>query len=63
MGSNHHWLVAANFILCTLLGLSVLRYRGLERIARDEQARNNDLIDNLSEGIYRSTRAIRSSPR
>jgi diguanylate cyclase (GGDEF)-like protein/PAS domain S-box-containing protein len=55
MGSNHHWLVAANFILCILLGLSVLRYRGLERIARDEQARNNDLIDNLSEGIYRST--------
>ena len=53
--ASPQWLVAANFILSTLLGLSMLRYHGLYYRAREEQKNSRDLIENLSEGIYRSS--------
>ena len=51
---SHQWLVTANFILSVLLALWMLRYRRLYRSARQEQGNTDQLIDNLSEGIYRS---------
>ena len=43
------------FIASLVLFLLVLRYRRLYRAALDEQRNCRDLIENLSEGIYRST--------
>lgn len=54
MASDRQWLVAANFILSVLLGLWMLRYRRLYFFAQQEQANTSELIENLSEGIYRS---------
>lgn len=54
LASNQQWLVTANFILSVLLGLWMVRYRGLYFTARGEQFNTDELIDNLSEGIYRS---------
>ena len=55
MGASRDWLVTANFILSILLMLWMLRYRRLYLSAREEQSNSRDLIENLSEGIYRST--------
>jgi PAS domain S-box-containing protein len=55
MSTSRDWLVTANFILSVLLCLWMLRYRKLYFETRDEQKNNKDLIENLSEGIYRST--------
>ena len=55
MGSSQDWLVAANCILSALLAMWLIRYRRLYLASRVEQGRGQDLIDNLSEGIYRST--------
>src|SRR5690606_11281200 len=54
LASSQQWLVTANFILSVLLGLWMVRYRGLYFTARGEQFNTDELIDNLSEGIYRS---------
>jgi diguanylate cyclase (GGDEF)-like protein/PAS domain S-box-containing protein len=48
-------LAAAFAVLAALLGLLLRRYRRLYLTARDEQANTGDLIENLSEGIYRSS--------
>jgi PAS domain S-box-containing protein len=55
IGSSQNWLVAANCILAVLLALCMCRYRRLYLASRTEQRRSIDLIENLSEGIYRST--------
>ncbi len=55
LGTSKDWLIAANFILSVLLGLWMLRYRTLYIQSRVSQANYHDLIDNLSEGVYRST--------
>ncbi|MBX3575672.1 MAG: EAL domain-containing protein [Rhizobiaceae bacterium] len=55
MGASRDWLITANVSLSILLGLWMLRYRDLYFAARDEQQNNHDLIENLSEGIYRSS--------
>ncbi|CAG0973962.1 MAG: EAL domain-containing protein [Rhizobiaceae bacterium] len=55
LGTSKDWLIAANFILSVLLGLWMLRYRALYIASRDTQSNYHDLIDNLSEGVYRST--------
>ncbi|MDN2565009.1 EAL domain-containing protein [Aquibium sp. A9E412] len=55
MGASQEWLVTANFILSVLLALWMLRYRQLYLSARAEQENARGLIDNLTEGIYRSS--------
>ncbi len=54
LASSHQWLVTANFILSALLALWIVRYRNLYHAARQQQANTDEMIDNLSEGIYRS---------
>jgi diguanylate cyclase (GGDEF)-like protein/PAS domain S-box-containing protein len=54
LSASHQWLVTANFILSVLLGMWMLRYRRLYFTARAEQSNTDELIENLSEGIYRS---------
>ena len=54
LASSYQWLVTANFILSVLLGMWMMRYRRLYFSAREEQANTHELIENLSEGIYRS---------
>ena len=54
LASSHQWLVTANFILSALLALWIVRYRNLYLAARQQQANTDEMIDNLSEGIYRS---------
>jgi len=54
LASSHYWLVTANFILSVLLGLWIIRYRRLYLSAREDQNNTDELIENLSEGIYRS---------
>lgn len=55
LGTSNDWLIAANFILSVLLALWMLRYRALYIASREAGANYRDLIDNLSEGVYRST--------
>ena len=55
MAASRTWLVTANFILSVLLCLWMLRYRRLYFAARVEKQHVSDLIENLTEGIYRST--------
>ena len=54
LASSHQWLVTANFILSALLALWIVRYRNLYLAARQQQANTDEMIDNLSAGIYRS---------
>jgi diguanylate cyclase (GGDEF)-like protein/PAS domain S-box-containing protein len=54
LATSQQWLVTANFILSVLLAMWMLRYRRLYLSVRDEQANTDELIENLSEGIYRS---------
>ncbi|MGD9916006.1 MAG: putative bifunctional diguanylate cyclase/phosphodiesterase [Rhizobiaceae bacterium] len=53
--TTQEWLITANLILCTLLGLWMLRHRHLSSASKKRDENNRDLIENLSEGIYRST--------
>ena len=53
--TSREWLVAANTVLASLLAIWVLRSRNLHRLSRADQANQRDLIENLSEGIYRSS--------
>jgi diguanylate cyclase (GGDEF)-like protein/PAS domain S-box-containing protein len=55
MGTSQDWLVAANFILSVLLALWMRRYRKLYLASRLSQEQYGDLIENLSEGVYRSS--------
>src|SRR4051812_33866965 len=48
-------LLTAIFIVSLVVLLLALRYRRLYLGALDEQLNNRDLIENLFEGIYRST--------
>ncbi len=54
LATHQQWLVAANVILSILLAMWMLRYRRLYFISRAEQANTEALVENLSEGIYRS---------
>lgn len=54
-GTSSEWLAIANIILSALLVQWMLRNRRLYRNSREEQAHQRDLIENLSEGIYRSS--------
>lgn len=53
--SDRQWLVAANCVLAVLLCLSMLRYRRLRQSAAADRDNNRELIEHLSEGIYRSS--------
>ena len=55
MGASQQWLITANFILSVLLGLWMLRYRRLWLKANHEKTNTLELIENLTEGIYRSS--------
>ncbi len=48
------WLIAANVVLTALVMLWTVRYRSLYLRTLAEQENNNDLVENLSEGIYRA---------
>ncbi|MFC5583834.1 putative bifunctional diguanylate cyclase/phosphodiesterase [Nitratireductor kimnyeongensis] len=55
-GTNPAWLIAAVGLLgCLGLGYQLARISQRYRDARDEQKNHQELIDNLSEGIYRSS--------
>jgi len=54
ISTHQDWLIAANFILSVLLAVWMLRYRNLYFTSKEEQANQRDLIDNLSDGVYRS---------
>lgn len=53
--SGTGWLIASNVALAGLLATSIFRNRSLARRSRDKQQNQRDLIENLSEGIYRSS--------
>ena len=55
LGASKDWLITANCILSVLLAAWMLRYRKLYITSREEQKNSIELIDNLSEGIYRSS--------
>jgi len=55
MGVGARWLLAAYSVLSVILVLFALRYRRLWMAASDEYTNSRDLIENLSEGIYRSS--------
>lgn len=54
-GAGQTWLVTANLVLSILLAAQMLRNRRLHMEARESQANTMELIDNLSEGIYRTS--------
>ncbi|EKF20316.1 putative bifunctional diguanylate cyclase/phosphodiesterase [Nitratireductor pacificus] len=55
IGNGAAWILAAVGLAgCGLLGWQLVRTGRLYRAARDEQQNHRELIDNLSEGIYRS---------
>jgi diguanylate cyclase (GGDEF)-like protein/PAS domain S-box-containing protein len=49
------WLTAIGLALAALLAIRMLCYRRLNLACRDELTNSRELIENLSEGIYRST--------
>ena len=55
LGASKDWLITANCILSVLLAVWMLRYRKLYIASREEQKNSIELIENLSEGIYRSS--------
>lgn len=57
--TSREWLATTNVVLACLLGIWIFRNRRLYRRSRAEQANQRDLIENLSEGIYRSSPAGR----
>ncbi|MDV6226399.1 EAL domain-containing protein [Nitratireductor aquimarinus] len=48
------WIAAGGLLGCLALTYCLFRMRSLYRAVRDEQVNHQELIDNLSEGIYRS---------
>jgi PAS domain S-box-containing protein len=48
------WLIAANVVLSAFVALWMVRYRRLYLQTLGEQEYNADLLENLSEGIYRA---------
>lgn len=52
---GQEWMASATLILSALCCLWLLRYRRLYSALRNEQHSTLELIDNLSEGIYRSS--------
>ncbi|MBO6719329.1 MAG: EAL domain-containing protein [Rhizobiaceae bacterium] len=54
LAASDLWLITANFILSVLLGLWMMRYRRLYLGARLEREANDETIETLTEGIYRS---------
>ncbi|MBA3449002.1 MAG: diguanylate cyclase, partial [Pseudaminobacter sp.] len=54
VGASQFWLVAANCVLTALLSFGIVRYKRLYFAANDERENNSDLVEHLSEGIYRS---------
>ena len=48
------WLLAANIVLSALVAIWTVRYRRLYLQTLSEQEYNADLVENLSEGIYRA---------
>jgi len=50
-----HWPTVAAVLVITLGGLGLIRYRLLYLVAHEENRNSRELIENLSEGIYRST--------
>jgi PAS domain S-box-containing protein len=52
--ASKDWLIAANVVLAALVALWMVRYRGLYLRTLAEQENNNDLVEHLSEGIYRA---------
>lgn len=54
LSAGHLWLAAANAILIVVLAAWMLRYRKLYLGAQADNANTQELIENLSEGIYRS---------
>lgn len=55
MGASQEWLITANVILSVLLATWMLRYRRLWLKSAEEQSHTLELIENLSDGIYRSS--------
>lgn len=54
-GSVHDWLAVAGLAGSVAAATGAVRYRNLYKRALDEQAHQRELIENLSEGIYRSS--------
>jgi diguanylate cyclase (GGDEF)-like protein/PAS domain S-box-containing protein len=54
-GGDPKLLIAAFAVVTTLLGVAVLRYRRLYLLTREDQQNSREVIENLSEGIYRSS--------
>lgn len=50
-----HWPTIALAVAITLGSLGLIRYRLLYLVAQEENRNSRELIENLSEGIYRST--------
>lgn len=55
IGQHGDRLLAASLVLAALLAVRMLCNRRLYRVARDEQQNTAELIEHLSEGIYRSS--------
>jgi diguanylate cyclase (GGDEF)-like protein/PAS domain S-box-containing protein len=55
IGVSTDWLAVSFCVLSATLILVILHYRRLWILAKDDHANSRDLIDNLSEGIYRSS--------
>jgi diguanylate cyclase (GGDEF)-like protein/PAS domain S-box-containing protein len=49
------WLIASNAVLAGAFTVSLLRYRSLKRRSGEEQLNQRELVENLSEGIYRTS--------
>ena len=52
--AGKEWLIAANLVLSALVAFWTVRYRRLYLRTLAEQENNADLVENLSEGIYRA---------
>jgi diguanylate cyclase (GGDEF)-like protein/PAS domain S-box-containing protein len=55
MSGAAFWLAAAGIVLSAALGAGLLAYRRLYRAAMRERLNTAELIENLHEGIYRSS--------
>lgn len=50
----HPWIIAARILLVLVLISGILAYRRLYRASKQVAAENAELIENLTEGVYRS---------
>jgi diguanylate cyclase (GGDEF)-like protein/PAS domain S-box-containing protein len=55
MEAGARWLALAFAVVSVVLVATIVRYRRLWIAAKDEHTNSRDLIENLSEGIYRSS--------